>query len=282
SQVNYGGSSDAIKLGVWKQWNIDLSGIGGLKSVSSLTIGVNSSGSGRLYIDDIRLYREAPEVVVPVDPGNNGLAAAYSFEGNCQDVSGKGLHGTGQNDPSYVAGVVGQAISLDGTNDYVELPIGNLISSSASMTISTWVNWSGATGNWQRIFDFGTGTANYMFLTPTASAGMTGPLRFAIRQTTSTGESQANAPRTLPTGWHHVAVVIDGDGMMMYLYLDGDLVGSGATLVLPRDLGVTTQNWLGRSQFTADSYFNGQLDEFRIYNRALSAAEVRYLAGDRP
>jgi len=38
---------------------------------------------------------------------------------------------------------------------------------------------------------------------------------------------------------------------------------------------------LGRSQYTADSFFVGSIDEFRIYNRALSEGEVRYLAGDR-
>ena len=90
------------------------------------------------------------------------------------------------------------------------------------------------------------------------------------------------APRALPTGWHHTAVVIDGTTMTATLYLDGGAVaGTSSVAVLPKDLGVTTQNWIGRSQFTADAFFNGTVDDFRIYNRALSAAEVRYLAGDR-
>jgi hypothetical protein len=58
-------------------------------------------------------------------------------------------------------------------------------------------------------------------------------------------------------------------------------VDSAATTVLPKDLGVTTQNWLGRSQFAADPYLNGVLDDFRIFDRALSEGEVRYLTGDR-
>ena len=57
------------------------------------------------------------------------------------------------------------------------------------------------------------------------------------------------------------------------------------TTLLPKDLGTTTQNWLGRSQWTTatggDSYYKGMMDDFRIYNRALSEGEVRYLAGDR-
>jgi hypothetical protein len=39
------------------------------------------------------------------------------------------------------------------------------------------------------------------------------------------------------------------------LCLDGEVVASGTTAVLPKDLGKTTQNWLGRSQWTADAYF---------------------------
>ncbi len=85
----------------------------------------------------------------------------------------------------------------------------------------------------------------------------------------------------MPLGWHHAAISIDSATMMMTLYLDGEQVGQAATTLLPKDLGNTTQNWLGRSQYTADAYFYGMLDEFRIYNRALSAGEVKYLAGDR-
>ncbi len=59
------------------------------------------------------------------------------------------------------------------------------------------------------------------------------------------------------------------------------MAASGATATLPTDLGNTTQNWLGRSQYAADAYFGGSLDNFVIYSRALSAGEVRYLAGDR-
>jgi hypothetical protein len=50
---------------------------------------------------------------------------------------------------------------------------------------------------------------------------------------------------------------------------------------LPQDLGQTTQNWLGRSQYEDDAYFSGYLADLSIYSRALSPAEIRYLAGDR-
>jgi hypothetical protein len=43
------------------------------------------------------------------------------------------------------------------------------------------------------------------------------------------------------------------------------------------DVGTTTLNWLGRSPFTADPLFNGALDDFRIYKRALSATDMSAL-----
>ena len=118
-----------------------------------------------------------------------------------------------------------------------------------------------------------------MFLTP--KRGTTGSMRFAIRSTASTAEQGINGRTFLPSGWHHVAIVMDGATMTMQMYVDGEMVRSAATTLLPKDLGVTTQNWLGRSQFAADAFYSGSLDDFRIYTRALPESEIRYLAGDR-
>ena len=64
------------------------------------------------------------------------------------------------------------------------------------------------------------------------------------------------------------------------LYVDGMVAGADETSIYPQDLGVTTNNWLGDSQWEGDDFYDGLLDEFRIYDRALSAGEIRYLAGD--
>jgi hypothetical protein len=77
-----------------------------------------------------------------------------------------------------------------------------------------------------------------------------------------------------------VAVTINAGSHTHKLYLDGSPVAQNPSGYLdPSDLGSTTQNWLGKSQYyTADPYFNGRLDDVRIYNFALSAAEVAELA----
>jgi hypothetical protein len=175
-------------------------------------------------------------------------------------------------DPKWITGKVGGALDFDGEDDYVDLPIGSLISSLKNCTFATWVNW--ASGDpWQRIFDFGSGESSYMFLTP--SNGNTNTARFAMTVFGNWDEDQINAPAALPTGWHHVAVVIDEADKTHTMYLDGAFFAANTAIrYTPSSLGTTTQNWLGRSQFAADVYYSGSLDDFRIYNRTLTLDEI--------
>ncbi len=279
TKISYNNGAAATALPLWKQWNIPLTTAGvNFKSVKSLTFGVEGTGTGTLFVDDIRLYATAPEVVGATNPGTTGLVALYTMDDNVQDSSGKNYHGTLSGEAGYGTGYAGKALNFNGSNTYVDLPIGPLLSTLSDITIVTWVNSSGTGGDWQRVWDFGTGNTNYICLASHQTA--TGPMTFAIR-TTTVAEVRVVAPARLPTGWHNVAVTIASATMTAQLYLDGVAVSSNAVTVLPKDLGNTNQNWLGRSQYTADAYFSGMLDEFRIYNRVLSAAEVRYLAGDR-
>ncbi len=283
TRVDYDGSAASLQTPAWKQWAIDLASLGAAaRNVRTLTLGVSGAGSGLLYVDDIRLYRAAPaQPEPPVDPGTDDLVAQYNFENNLNDASGNGYDGTSPWALVYTdaPGDYGEAISFGGEGDYVELPIGSVIDGLTDCTIATLVNFVDTGVAWGRVFDFGSGNTNgYMLLAP-RSAG--GSIWFAITPTGGSAESIVTGPETLPTGWHHVAVVISSTSMTAGIYVDGVLVGEGPIETLPADLGVTTQNWLGRSQYEVDAYFNGALDDFRIYRRALSGAEVRYLAGDR-
>jgi hypothetical protein len=199
---------------------------------------------------------------------------------SARDSSGNGhdgiAYGSGAWQPN--AGAVHGALGLDGVDDYVDLPIGSLISQLTNCTIMTWVNWSGE-HSWQRIFDFGSGTEVNMFLTPMSGYGTASgepyELRFAI--TTGGGGAEERISATpLPGGWHHVAVTINADAQVGTLYVDGAPVAAKTGLTLtPGNLGITSQNWLGRSQYSSDSYFQGSLDDFRIYDQALSQGEIQ-------
>ncbi|MBN1361823.1 MAG: discoidin domain-containing protein [Sedimentisphaerales bacterium] len=283
TRVNYNGSANSLTVPVWKQWNVDLASLGAAaKSVRTLTIGVSGSGTGTFYVDDIRLYRDAPPATgAASDPGTANLVAYYPMSDNVNDASGNNRNGTAETGSSFSTGPqgYGRAIAFDGTSGHVTLPVGTLIQSLSSATFASWVNFSAPAGSdWERIFDFGTGTTNYVFLS--ARQAGSDSMTFGILATGRT-ETRVVAPERVPAGWHHVAVVIDSATMNIDLYLDGTVVGSNTTDTLPRDLGETTNNWLGRSPWANDEYYTGLLDEFRIYNRALTAGEVQYLAGDR-
>jgi hypothetical protein len=117
-----------------------------------------------------------------------------------------------------------------------------------------------------------------MFLSP--KNGSNSKLRFAILTPSSGGEQYFDGTAALPTGvWTHVAITLNGS--VGTLYVNGTQVGQKTDFTVnPSSLGATTQNYLGKSQFSADPYLNGGIDDFRIYSRALSSSEVATLAGN--
>jgi DUF1680 family protein len=199
-------------------------------------------------------------------PPGAGPVHWYQFEGNASDTGSSPANGT-VNGATFVAGKVGQAVDINGGTQYVSLPAG-IVSGMTNCTIATWVKLD-TSATWRRIFDFGTGTTVNMFLVPTAGT----TIRFAITTGGSGAEQRINGTAALPTGvWKHVAVTISGSTGT--LYVDGVQVGQNTAMTLnPASLGNTTLNYLGKSQY-ADPNLDGQLDQFRIYNRALSASEV--------
>jgi len=187
------------------------------------------------------------------------------------DASGNGKNATLSGTAAWAGGKAGNGLSLNGGTASASLPAG-VVSSLNDFTISTWVKVT-TISDWARIFDFGTSTSNHMFLVP--KAGGSG-LRFVITTNGTAGEQQINAPALTAGVWKHVAVTLQGG--IGIIYVDGVEVARNSGMTLkPSSLGNTTNNYLGKSQY-ADPNLNGILDNFRIYNRALTAAEIAALA----
>lgn len=181
-------------------------------------------------------------------------------------------HGTAYGAPAYVAGKFGLAVDLDGIDDYVQLPAAAAM--AKEITVATWVNWDGG-NNWQRIFDFGTGIYQNMFLTP-KSGGST--MRFVLKDSVNGTDAEKQINTTaLPVGqWVHLAVVLKRN--YATLYANGRAVGSVLSVSTHPSDFLPTQNYIGKSQY-ADPLFNGRIDDFRIYNHALDGASVWQLWG---
>jgi hypothetical protein len=114
-----------------------------------------------------------------------------------------------------------------------------------------------------------------MFLTPDSGGRK---VRFATSTVYGYNEQVIDGTAELPTKqWVHVAVTLSG--RVGTLYVNGVAVGSNPNMDFPPfQIGNTPRNWIGRSQFATDPYLNGKVDDFRIYDGALSADEVAALA----
>ena len=199
----------------------------------------------------------------------NDWSAFYPFNADASDASGL-YNGTLENgavitnEPGF-----GNVLSLNGTSQYVLLP--NPVANAS--TFAAWVKWNGGAA-WQRIFDFGSGTTNYLFLTPRSSAGT---MRFAITLNGGGAEQQINAPFALPTNsWCHVAVTLNGSNGV--LYLNGASVATSNNFTIRPWQTLAKTNYIGHSQYSADPLFGGEISSFRIFGRALSGAEIKDLA----
>ncbi|UCD51382.1 MAG: discoidin domain-containing protein, partial [Phycisphaerales bacterium] len=160
TKVAYDGDAADLNGAMWQSWNIDLSTVGNVSNVRSLTIGIEGAGaSGVIYIDDIRLYPSAPEVIVPAEPDAANLVASYAFDGNANDASGNGHDGTVIGDITFVSDPErGQVVSLPGGDDqYISIE-GVGISGNMPRTIACWAKAdSTSIPDWTLIFGF-TGT----------------------------------------------------------------------------------------------------------------------------
>jgi uncharacterized protein len=176
-----------------------------------------------------------------------------------------------------VTGRFGSALQLNGNETvsarYVTLPQ-ETINQIDDFSIAAWVKMS-STATWGRLFDFGKDTSTYMFLTPRSGATNNVP-RFAISTGGSSQEQRIDGSEAIPMGeWVHIAVTLSGN--IGTLYVNGQRAGQNTDMTLsPPSLGSPSNRWIGRSQF-GDEDLRAALDEFHIFNRALSADEVQAL-----
>ena len=198
-------------------------------------------------------------------------------------------------------GRFGGALQLTGSPiglaEHVSMPVG-VVNGLRDFTIALWINPSrydsarltdaranadqATLNNGTAIFDFG--QPNPQFAEPaltrmylTVRAGNDAPVpRFAITTTGPVGEQRLDAVQPLAVDrWTHIAITRSGSTAA--LYIDGQPVATNPDMTLsPADLGSTTGNWLGRCQFPQRniSYLNAQLDDFHIFDRGLTRAEV--------
>jgi hypothetical protein len=265
--ADYPGPQTDLQEPQWHTWPVDLAA-SGVTSIESLAL-VVAGGQGKLMIDEIRLYAKAGQTVTPVEPSDDGLVAHYKFEGDTQDAVGA-HHGTAVDNPTYAQGKDGQALSLS-VGPYVTVPYTESLAMN-TFTVSAWVKLTDPVGirgilgtrfNGNFTFDV---KVNQGVVHGDIGDG-TGWLSTALDINADIGADQ----------WHHIVYVIDDDTDTASLYLNG-LPGGQVTFDgTPLFMQSGQELRIGVSAGT--EYMHGDIDEVRLYNRALSAAEAAGLSG---
>jgi hypothetical protein len=227
---------------------------------------------------DIRLYRLAPPITTPTDPGTDGLVAYYAMENNVQDGSGNGLNGTAIGSPTYVSGPTGygMAIQLNGTNQAVDLGKKAEFNPAGSFSISLWANIGAWTTAWEHVMVSNRGEGSIGWQVRRHSSAS---LCFTTRGVGNDDTASSIVPPL--NEWIHIACVYDNVNNTKRIYING--VEDTVVDTNPGTIGATTHNtYIGaraNSGNTAqETRFTGMIDEVRIYNRPLSDGEVLFLA----
>ncbi len=210
---------------------------------------------------------------------SNGLVAYYPFDGNANDASGNGNNATILGNVAFKTGhtglaanfVNGPTTSFYYRNQYISMPQVTL----STFSVAQWVKFvsNGApVPHAAAIYSFGS--------LSTSDLGFA----FYIQHNGDVSAYLSNAPAvgTLSTNiadglWHQLVATYDGNNLI--LYADGSQIDSKAVTtpfsVVSAPQFASLHEWFANT--AGSSRFNGGIDDLRIYNRALSAAEVAAL-----
>ncbi len=213
-------------------------------------------------------------LVLWLDAGNT---ASYSGTGTTwYDLSGNGYHGTLVGSPTHNAGT--SLFTFDSNTKYVQLaalPANFLGSSVTGMTVFTVANFGATADNWERVVDLGnTGAggnaANHNIIL--SRFGNTSRLNFEIYNGVTGGtENKTGTNSAITTGKASYAGTADGSNLI--IYKDGTLNTTTASTALPAAVA-RNNNYIGKSNWTVDDTFRGDIGTVMVYNRALSATEI--------
>jgi hypothetical protein len=200
----------------------------------------------------------------PLDGGTAG-SIANNITSGFEDLSGNGHNGTAKNSNgsgmAWVSGSVGGGVSFDGTDDYVELPIAAHADVSNGSLVM-WLNSRNVTTD-RYVYSDEAGGASWLGLYFNATG-----LNAGFYNSGYSWQLLSQAVNV--DTWYHVVITWSSSGA--YMYLNGASVKTSA---------VTSKAEFAPSRISAGRYpgyyFDGSLDDIRVYNRALSAAEVSAL-----
>ncbi|MHC4112615.1 MAG: LamG-like jellyroll fold domain-containing protein, partial [Planctomycetota bacterium] len=230
--------------------------------------GVNTLHGSSPWEGDVWSFRTI--YIPPTDEPN--LIGWWTFDEDvgivpiALDWSGLENHGTLNGGPERIpAGIFDDALDFDGSSQYVEVPHSTSLGLTKNFTIAAWIRPDVVTGG-RGIVTKCEGSSHKQYVLTMAG----GQLRFEYELS---GNNYSLTGGTVRAGaWQNVAVTVDGS-LLVNLYINATSVASEMAdgEVLSQTNPVVIGRWSGTYN---SNYFDGLIDDVRIYNRVLSAAEI--------
>jgi hypothetical protein len=271
-----------------------------LSNTHPFRIGTGPCGSITGAVDDVKIFDYAlTPAQVAWDYNRGAPIAHWKFDENSSgsadgatliDSSGNTNHGTGDdgvdNDGlSWTSGKFGYSIDFDGDDDFVDTSWAE-ITGSTERTFSFWIKTSSdITINLDTVLSYGTDSAGQRWTirpNDNVSQGTVGAARTEVDSGYQIGSTVLNDNK-----WHHVVSVFDGANVVdVRHYIDGILEVSSDSNSQAVNTGSTVGLEIGREGACAacgNRYYNGLIDDVRIYNYALTEDMIKevYNAGAR-
>ena len=216
---------------------------------------------------------------------SQGLVGLWTFDGptisgtTVDDLSGKGNNGTNHGAMPTI-GKLGQALSFNGSSQYVSVPRSSSLEPT-SVTITAWVKAAGHLGQAQAVL---LKTYQNNSTPPWVSYGLgydrNGDYKFEMdvgNTSDAIYDTQSNGALT-PNEWEFIAGTYDEPSGTVSLYLNGKY-DSGGTFTGPLLYDTTSSGglYISSDGGATPPYVDGDIDDVRVYDRALSASEVQHL-----
>ncbi len=207
--------------------------------------------------------------------GGGGAASTIVY-----DRSGNNNTGTLTNGPQPVAGKIGQGLSFDGTDDYVTVPNSNTFDfGTGPFTFSAWAKTTSTAYSMLFLRYNSSGGGGQIFMSFSRGGGAdTGKVELYTWNSTQE-EVYRKSSGTINDGqWHHVVGVRDGGTIT--IYVDGAVnqgTQTGSATINASSDGTFGIGYNSNEGGAPGGYFDGSLDDVRVYNRALSISEIKQL-----
>ncbi|MEO8428044.1 MAG: LamG-like jellyroll fold domain-containing protein, partial [Verrucomicrobiota bacterium] len=184
------------------------------------------------------------------------------------DSSGFNNQGSLVNGPLWTTGQIGGALSFDGVDDYISVNNSSSLNPVTQITLSAWIRPTSTAAS-SEIISKENNVNNQYYLRLQGG----NKIRFTVAGTVLNGTTTLSA-----NTWYLVTGTYDGS--LMKVYVNGFLDATATAALSMVDNGLNVR--LGARQYTTPLTFNGLIDDVRIYNRALTPAEVQALSNLTP